>query len=200
MLYAQVFRLDKTLYGDDRSLCATTSLALPYNPPSSLVDAEDLLLDIGGTSVVSQICRFNECTNGVDCYTGLSAPPFPLVPAEAYFVQLRPGVPTRTYSIVGTHDPSYLVSFDGAGTGCSRSGFSFYAPPYHAASTDASLLIDELGGTSEITQVQRLEVSFCGGTSYTGLSGTPFPLVPGDGYFVQLRPGVPSIAFVPAHF
>jgi len=203
-LYASnmAFKLNYTLLGDadPGSLNGFSTVALPFNQQTNLVNAGDLLTDIGGTAVVAQIQRFNPQSNGVDPYTGLSGTPFTLLPAESYLVQLRPGVATRSYIIVGSHDPSKVVVFDGPGTNGSLSGFSFYAPPYHAISTDAGALLTELGGTAAVAQIQRFNKASNGVDPDTGLSGTPFALVPGEGYFVQLRPGVPSVQFIPAHY
>lgn len=201
-LYASnmAFKLNYTLFGTDQTVQGFTTLGLPYNQQTNLVNAFDLLNDIGGTAVVAQIQRFNPQNNGVVAYSGLSGTPFPIVPAEGYLVQLRPGVATRSYIIVGSHDPSKVVVFDGAGTNGSLSGFSFYSHPYHAISNDASALLNELGGTAAIAQIQRFNPADNSISSYNGLSGTPFALVPGSGYYVQLRPGVPSVQFIPAHY
>lgn len=201
-LYASnmAFKLNYTLFGDDQTATGFTTLGLPFNQQTNIVNAFDLLNDIGGTAVVSQIQRFNPGTNGVVPYTGLAGAPYPIVPAEAYLVQLRPGVATRSYIIVGSHDPSRVVVFDGAGTNGSLSGFSFYSHPYHAISNDANELILELGGTAAISQIQRFNPTDNSVTSYNGLAGAAFALAPGQGYFVQLRPGVPSVQFIPAHY
>lgn len=203
-LYASnmAFKLNYTLLGepDVNSLNGISTIALPFNQQTNLVNANDLLLDIGGTSVVGAIIRFERTTNGSTQYTGTAGTPFPLAPAEAYFVQLKAGVATRQYIIVGSDDPALVVNFDGAGTNGSLNGTNFYAYPYHSISNDAAELLNELGGTAVVAAVVRFEKATNGTTQYTGTAGTPFALVPGEGYFVQLKPGVPSLSFIPAHY
>lgn len=202
-LYASnmAFKLNYTLLGTGvGSKNATSTVALPFNQQTNLINANDLLLDIGGTAVVQAIIRFERASNGVTAYTGTAGTPFALTPAEAYFVQLRAGQATRQYIIVGSDDPALVVTFDGAGTNGSKNGSNFYAYPYHSISNDASELLNELGGTAVVQAVTRFEKATNGVTAYTGTAGSPFALLPGEGYFVQLRPGVPSVSFIPAHY
>lgn len=203
-LYASnmAFKLNYTLLGDPdpNSLTGQSTIALPFNQQTNLINANDLLLDIGGTSIVQAIIRFERTSNGVTAYTGTAGAPFLLAPAEAYFVQLRPGQANRQYIIVGSDDPAFVVTFDGSGTNGSLNGTNFYAYPYHSISNDASELLNELGGTAVVQAVTKFEKSSNGVTAYTGTAGAPFALLPGEGYFVQLRPGVPSLSFIPAHY
>ena len=202
-LYASnmAFKLNYTLLGAGAgSKNGTSTMALPFNQQTNLINANDLLLDVGGTAVVQAISRFDRTTNGTIPYTGTAGTPFALLPGEAYFVQLKAGVPTRQYIIVGSDDPAFVVTFDGAGTNGSQSGTNFYSYPYHSISNDASELLNELGGTAVIQAVSRFDKATNGTVPYTGTAGTPFALLPGEGYFVQLKPGVPSISFIPAHY
>ena len=201
-LYASnmAFKLNYTLRATTAgvSLNGTNTLALPFNQQTNLVTAGDLLSDIGGTVAVARISRFVPATNGTQNYDGVTGVPFALSAAEAYFVQLKPGQ-TRQYIVVGSHDPSKVVEFLGPGPG-SVNGQNFYAWPYHSTSNDAGELISELGGTSVIARVTRFNPVTNGSTNYDGVTGTAFALTPGEGYFVQLKVGVPNVQFIPSHF
>lgn len=201
-LYASnmAFKLNYTLRATTAgvSLNGTNTLALPFNQQTNLVTAGDLLADIGGTAAVARISRFVPATNGTQNYDGVTGVPFALSAAEAYFVQLKPGQ-TRQYIVVGSHDPSKVVEFLGPGPG-SVNGQNFYAWPYHSTSNDAGELISELGGTSVIARVTRFNPVTNGSTNYDGVTGTAFALTPGEGYFVQLKVGVPNVQFIPSHF
>jgi hypothetical protein len=201
-LYASnmAFKLNYTLRATTVgvSLNGTNTLALPFNQQTNLVTAGDLLTDIGGTVAVARISRFVPATNATQSYDGVTGTPFALTAAEAYFVQLKPGQ-TRQYIVVGSHDPSKVVQFNGPGPG-SATGQNFYAWPYHSTSNDAGELISELGGTSVISRISRFAPATNSTVSYDGVTGAAFALTPGEGYFVQLKVGVPNVQFIPSHF
>ena len=201
-LYASnmAFKLNYTLRSTTPgvSLNGTNTLALPFNQQTNLVNAGDLLSDIGGTVAVARISRFLQASNSTQNYDGVAGAPFALTASEAYFVQLKPGQ-TRQYIVVGSHDPSKVVEFLGPGPG-SATGQNFYAWPYHSTSNDAGELITELGGTSVISRVTRFNPITNGSVNYDGVAGSAFALTPGEGYFVQLRVGVPNVQFIPSHF
>ena len=206
-LYASnmAFKLNYTLDAQGpSSLTGQSTLALPFNPQTNLLNASDLLNDIGGTALVQAIGRFDPDTNGKTSYTGTAGSPFDLVPAEGYFVELKPGVATQSYIVVGSHDPSRSVVLYGQGQGPwpggSLNGQSFYAWPYHSVSNDASELLDELGGTAAIQFVGQVRRIDNGLTTYAGTAGTPFGLAPGEAYLVQVKLGVSQVQFIPAHY
>jgi len=196
------FKLNYVLEGGgtNGSLNGTNSIALPFNQQTDLIDAFDLINDIGGTTTVASVAQFDRTSNGFAGYTGTSGSPFALNPGDAYMVQLQGGVPSVNYIIVGSHDPGLVLSFDGGGTNGSLNGTNFYGYPYHATSTAADELITELGGTSVIASIAQFDRTSNGFAGYTGTSGSPFALEPGTGYQVQLQGGVPSTTFVPSHF
>ena len=196
------FKLNYVLDGQGTAGSAngTNTLALPFNQQTDLLDAFDLLNDIGGVSVVASVAEFDRKSNGFVGYTGTSGTAFPLAAGDAYQVRLQPGVPSVNYIIVGSHDPGLVLNFDGQGTNQSANGSNFYAYPYHSTSTAADELITELGGTTVIASVAQFDRTSNGFTGYTGTSGTAFPLEPGKGYLVRLQGGVPSLNFVPSHF
>jgi hypothetical protein len=196
------FKLNYVLdgQGTNGSFSGTNTLALPFNQQTDLVDAFDLIQDIGGTTVVQNLQDWNRSTDGWVNYTGQTGAAFPLVSGNAYRVQLQPATPSLNYIVVGSHDPGKAIVFDGQGTNGSASGTNFYAYPYHSTSQDAFELIAELGGTGTIQQIQSWNRAADGWTGYTGQTGVAFPLQPGKGYRVQLQQTVPSIQFVPSHF
>ena len=196
------FKLNYVLdgQGTSGSLNGTNTMSLPFNQQTDLIDAFDLIVDIGGTVDVSNIAQFDRTSNGFAGYTGTSGAPFALAPGEAYLVQLQATTPSVNYIIVGSHDPGLVLSFDGAGTNGSANGTNFYGYPYHSTSTDAEELITELGSTTDIAAVSQFDRSSNGFAGYTGTSGAPFPLEPGKGYLVQLQGGLPGVTFVPSHF
>jgi len=196
------FKLNYVLdgQGTNGSVNGTSTIALPFNQQTDLIDAFDLIIDVGGTVSVAGVAQWNRTTNGFVGYTGTSGGAFPLVPAEAYLVQLQASVPSVNYIIVGSHDPGLVVNFDGAGTNGSLNGTNFYGYPYHSTSTAADELITELGGTSSIASIAQWNRTTNGFVGYTGTSGGAFPLEPGKGYLVQAQDGIPNISFVPSHF
>jgi hypothetical protein len=149
---------------------------------------------------VARITKFNPVNNGSIDYDGVAGSTFQLLPGEAYYVQLKSGQANRSYIVVGSHDPSKVVEFKGQSPGISATGQNFYAWPYHSTSNDAGELITELGGTAVIQRVTRFNVVNNGSIDYDGIAGTAFPLLPGEGYFVQLKTGIPTVQFIPSHF
>lgn len=194
------FKLNYALdgQGTNGSANGNNTLALPFNQQTNIVNAFDLVTDIGGFVTVQSISRFDRTTDGLSSYTGVGAP-FALVPGDAYFVQLAVGVPNVDYIVVGSHDPGLTLQFDGVGTNGSANGNNFYAYPYHSTAGTASELIDELGGLTVIQSVSRFDRVTDGQVSYSGV-GIAFALDPGKGYFVQLTPQQASLQFVPSHF
>ena len=196
------FKLNYVLDGKDTngSSNGTNTIALPFNQQTDLIDAFDLIVDIGGTVDVAGVAEFDRTSNGFAGYTGTSAEPFLLVPGDAYLVQLQETTPFKNYIVVGSHDPGLVLNFDGQTTNGSRNGTNFYGYPYHSTSTGADELIVELGTTTTIAAVSQFDRTSNGFAGYTGTSAEPFPLEPGKGYLVQLKGGVPSVSFVPSHF
>lgn len=196
------FKLNYVLdgQGTNGSANGTNTMALPFNQQTDLIDAFDLIVDIGGTVAVAGVAEFDRSSNGFAGYTGTSGEAFALVPGDAYLVQLQQTTPSVNYIIVGSHDPGLVLNFDGAGTNGSLNGTNFYGYPYHSTSTAADELIAELGSTTAIAAVSQFVRTSNGFAGYTGTSGEAFALEPGKGYLVQLQDGVPGVSFVPSHF
>jgi hypothetical protein len=66
-----------------------------YGPPyhATAANAEDLINELGGPSVVAWIGQFDRCSNAWNTYSGTLGASFPLEPGKAYLVRLQPDVP-----------------------------------------------------------------------------------------------------------
>ena len=204
-LYASnmAFKLNYPLAGDlnPASSSGQNSIALPYNAQTGIGDAKNLLDDINLASSpgnVLQVAEWRRDQDGFVGYTGTSGSPFPLVPGDAYLVQVTNDV---SYIIVGSHDPGLQLNFLGDADPGSSSGQNYYSYPYHSTSGDAKQLLDEVNahaGSSVVLQVAQWQEDQDGFVGYTGTSGSPFALIPGEGYLVQTTINVNN--FVPSHF
>jgi hypothetical protein len=192
------FKLNYQLSGPGSSNSGTNTLALPYNQQTNLLDAKNLIDDINaaaGSSVVVQVARFLKASDGTESYTGTSGTAFPLTPGEGYTVQVSQDV---NYIVVGSHAPTLGLVLDGPAT--SNSGTNSFAYPYHATAADAKDLIDDINaaaGSSVVVQVARFLKASDGTESYTGTSGTAFPLFPGQSYTVQVSS---TVTYIPSHY
>lgn len=196
------FKLNYPLITGDggvTSASGTNTLALPFNQQTDLVDAFDLIQDINttaGSGAVVQLVEFLPASDGLNPYDGQSGSAFPLTPAQAYQVQVNTNV---NYIIVGSHDPGLVVNLTAPGPN-SASGTNFYAYPYHSVAADAFELITEINsaaGSNAVVQIVEFLPASDGLNPYDGVAGSAFPLVPGQGYQVQVAS---NVSFVPAHY
>jgi len=188
------------------SLTGTTLMAVPYNPQTNLINAEDLIQDINavaGTTAVQAVGRFNKATNGQVQYTGASGTNFPLDGAEGFYVTVGS---TVNYIIVGSHDPSRAVTFyaPGAATpdGVSLTGSNTFSWPYHSTLTNADEMLQEINavGGGSVASVAQFNKATNGLVQYNGASGTNFGLAPGQAYIVTLNAGGNITGYVPSHY
>ena len=200
------YKLNYALEGQgvNNSNTGTTSLALPYNQQTDLLDAEGLLLDINATGggVANQIARLVKSTDNPEVYTGFSGTNFLLVPGEGYQVKVDAGG-TINYIIVGSHNPALGIDLDGQGTNGSNTGTTRWSYPYHSTAANAEDLIMEINaftGVTSVLQVARLIKSTDGLEVYTGFSGTNFTLTPGEAYDIKVDAGLDVTAWIPSHF
>ena len=173
----------------------TNVLALPYQRPAGLVDAGDLMTDIGLASVAN-IQRYLEATNGIQVYTGRkgSGPDFPLTSGECYFVRMNA---TVDYLIGGSSTPGLAIPLDPPGPG-SITGTNFITLPYHRTPATASQVMADIGFAS-VVNVQRFIAADAGIQVYTGRkgSGPDFPIGPQECFFVRMSA---FVAYVPSHY
>jgi hypothetical protein len=177
-------------------------LALPYNQQTNLVNAFDLITDMGGTAVIAQVAQYTRTSDAPASYTGVTGTAFPLVPGDGYLAQLGAGAAaTVNYIIVGSHNPGLGINLLASSPGISRSGSQIWAYPYHSTDADALQLINEINafnGAGTVVQVGRYIQSIDGFASYTGVTGTAFPLLPGDAYNIQVSANVTG--WIPSHY
>ncbi len=178
----------------------TQTLALPYNQQTSIVTAEDLINDINadaGANVIASVSRFIRTTDGAETYTGFSGTNFAITPGDGYKVVVTASV---NYIIVGSHNPTLGITFDGPGANGSASGTQQWSYPYHSTAANAEDLINEINaaaGGSVVASVSRFVRTSDGAETYTGFSGTNFTLTVGEAYKIVVTA---SVTFVPSHY
>ena len=177
-------------------------LALPYNQQTNLVNALDLINDIGGTGVITQVAQYVRSSDGAASYTGTTGTAFLLVPGDSYLAQLQPAAAAVVnYIIVGSHNPGLGINLLAAAPGVSRTGSQIWAYPYHSTAAFADQLINEINafnGAGTVVQVGRYIQSIDAFAGYNGTTGTAFPLLPGDGYSIQVNSNVTG--WIPSHY
>jgi hypothetical protein len=177
----------------------TQMIALPFNQQTDLINAEDVLQDVGVNATL--ISRYVRADDNFSFYTGSAGENFNLTPADSYLVT----VTTDTgYIAVGSHDPSLNVLLNGPQPNGSASGMSNgtngYSYPYHSVASTAEELIQEINaahGSSAVTLVSRYVQADDNFSFYTGSAGENFNLIPGEGYLVTVTE---DVSWVPAHY
>jgi hypothetical protein len=102
--------------------------------------------------------------------------------------------------IVGSHDPALSLSLTGPVGGTDENGTNEYAYPYHSVKTDAEQLLAEIdlsAGSAVAVSVTKYTKLTAGVEVYDGSSGTPFALVPGEGYRVKVSA---DTSYTPSHY
>lgn len=177
-------------------------MAVPYNQQTNLINAFDLITDMGGTGIIAQVGQYVRSLDIAAAYTGTSGTAFNLVPGDAYSVQLQAAAPaTLSYIIVGSHNPGLGINLLAQAPGVSRSGSQLWSYPYHSTNNDALQLINEINafnGAGTVVQVGQYIQSIDAFAAYTGTSGTAFQLLPGQGYNIQVSTNVTG--WNPSHF
>jgi len=202
----------KLNYSMERSAAATADgasrtglqwVALPYNQQTNLINANDLILDIGGTSIIAQVAQYVRSGDIPAAYTGLTGSAFTLTPGDAYYIGLQATALPSPYSyiVVGSHNPGLGINMLAQSVGVSRTGQNLWSYPYHSTAANAKQIIDELnafGGAGTVNAIARYGQSGDIPVAYTGLTGTAFSMLPGDGYLVQVNANVTG--WVPSHY
>ncbi len=210
MAFKLVYRMEAQgtpVPGGGTSRSGLQSIALPYYQQTNLSNALDLINDMGGTGIISSVQVWVRTINAFGQYSGALGTPFPLNSGEGYLVQLRPDAPaTVDYVVVGSHNPGLGINLITQATGVSATGINFWAAPYALVNNRADMLMNEIDefmgaklATCSVTEppscavtqmMQVIQSSDSFFVAYTGLAGTPFPLVPGESYFIQVRHNV----------
>lgn len=183
-----------------QSLSGKQIVSLPYFRQTGVDNAFQLMLDIGGGAVtnIASVSKYNKSTDLYQTYIGRmgAGTPFNLAAGEGYLVQMNT---TANYIIVGAHDPSLSTLLTGpSGVGGVGTGKQLYAPPYNITAANAFQLMQDVGGggvvpigsVSRYNRASDLFVTYIGRMG----AGTPFALVAGDSYLVQMNTNVPYIA------
>jgi len=206
------FKLNYALEGPGSAGSATgaNSLGLPYNQQTSILDAEDLILDIAADNgdvgnllpTVTSVSRFIRTNNSTDSYNGLLGNNFAITPGEGYQVVINAAASPQVvpYIIVGSHDPQLGIVLDGPGDNGSATGAQDWSYPYHSTAATAEDLINEINAAGGIVTSINRKLRIDNTTqSYNGLLGTNFPLVPGEAYSIIIATGG-GVTWTPSHY
>jgi len=190
------FKLNYTLsQAGVGSLSGTNSLALPDNRQTGMVDAKNLMDDIG-FAATTNVQKFLKATDTLQSYTGrkLGGTAFALAAGEGVYVKMAT---TTNYIVVGSDDPAIAYVLAQAGVG-SLSGTNFFAYNYHQTAADAKALMDDIG-FANVTNVQKFLKATDTLQSYTGrkLGGTAFALTPGEAYYIKMAT---TVNYTPSHY
>jgi len=194
------FKLNYTLNqaGAGGSATGVRTLALPDNRQTGMVDAKNLMDDIGSASTTS-ISRYLIGSDVLQPYTGRKtqpSTPFNIAAGEGLVVKM---LTTTNYIVVGSDDPALVYQMKASGTGGSATGVNLYAYNYHQTATDAKLLMDDIG-SANTTSISRYLVGSDVLQPYTGRKtqpSTPFALTPGEAYFVKM---LTTVNYTPSHY
>jgi len=184
--------------GTGGSLSGVRSLALPDNRQTGMVDAKNLMDDIGSVNTTS-ISKYVIGTDLLQPYTGRKtqpSTPFTLASGEGVLVKM---LTTVNYIVVGSDDPALVYQMKAGGTGGSLSGVNLYAYNYHQTATDAKLLMDDIG-SANTTSISRYVIGTDLLQPYTGRKtqpSTPFALTPGEAYYVKM---LTTVNYTPSHY
>jgi len=180
------------------------TLALPYFRQSGQNNAFDLMQDIGFTAT-AQVSKFNKGTNLFQAYTGRMGStflaPFALAAGEGYLVKMNPSNNVN-YIIVGSHDPSQIITLDAPGANGNVAGNNMMAPPYNITATNALQLMQDIGfaATAGVSKFNKGTNLF---QAYTGRMGSllvaPFDLAAGEAYLVKMNPSN-TVPYTPSHY
>jgi hypothetical protein len=105
------------------------------------------------------------------------------------------------YIVVGSHDPALAYSLDAAPT--ALTGKNLYSPPYNITSANALAMMTDIGGgvITPVASVARFNKATDAFATYTGRRGspvgTPFAIVPGEAYLVQMNS---TVGYIASHY
>jgi hypothetical protein len=193
------FKLNYQLVGQAVGVSATGSqtIALPFNPQVGMTVAQHLMSDMAlAPGTPQNLQKFLPTSDSFQLYTfGDHGGPndFTLNPGEGYFVKVGADF---NYIIVGSHDPSAVVTLNPSGVGGSATGSNLIAPPYHTTATNALELFQELGSAQNLQRFLPLTDSF---ELYDFSNFNNFAIQPGVAYFAKVGGGGP-VGWQPSHY
>jgi len=192
------YPLNQSGTGTPVSNTGVRSFALPDNRQTGMVDAKNLMDDIGSVSV-DRISKYLISSDLLQPYTGRkvnASPAFSLVSGEGYLVKV---ITTVNYIVVGSDDPALVYQMKASGTGGSLTGVNLYAYNYHQTATDSKLLMDDIGSAS-VDRISRYLVTSDLLQPYTGRkvsASAAFALTPGEAYYVKM---ITTVNYTPSHY
>ncbi len=177
--------------GTNGSKSGTSSIAFPLHMPvDDANDVRDYVNAIEPFAFV-QVSKFLQTDDSLQTYTGGSGGTnFNLESGVGYRLVTNTDV---NLIVVGSHDPTKSLTFDGPAVGISNSGTSDFAIPYHATAETASDIRDEVnavvpGAFVQISKFIKTDDSL---RTYTGASNaTDFALVMGESYRIVVSSDV----------
>jgi len=179
-------------------------LALPYFRQTGLTKANDLFVDMGGTTYIQRITRLIEATDAKQSYTGLTAVNnYNLDEGVGYIVQIKAAAPgDLNYIVVGSHDPAFAASLEKPAAGVSKTGQNYFAMPYNFTGSKANDLFVDIGGSTFVQRITRLLTATDSSQSYTGLTAVNnFTLEPGVFYVIQIKAAAPgNVNYIASHY
>ena len=179
---------------------ATYWISMPNDGP--IRSAAELYAQLGGASSVVHVKKMfpqtntrtydGTCTNGEvapACATSaFPSPCFCINPGEGVEVRLSA---TREFSVLGS-EPQALIPLSAGGVPETY----LISLPFRSALSTAQQLLQDLGPTNVI-DVRRMDPATGAVQVYRAQGpGTNFPLTPGEGYQVSVRPGI-NFAYIP---
>jgi hypothetical protein len=192
------FKLNYTLNAAQGGVSAdgTNTISLPDNRQTGMVNASNLIVDIGTTNTFS-LARYIKSSGSFQSYKAVKngGADFPLAAGEAYYVKMNT---TVNYIVVGSDDPALPYVFNAAQAGVSADGTNFYAYNYHQTAATASGMVTDIGAANTFS-VARYIKSSGAFQSYKQVKngGADFPLVPGEGYYVKMNT---TVNYTPSHY
>lgn len=196
------FKLKRSLLAADggaTSASGNNLVALPYRPKPGLVNAKDLMDDIGFANVAN-ISKYLTATDSFQTYTGRKASPganFTIIPGEGYMVKMNG---TVDYVMVGAHDNASSITLRAADGGVtSRSGTNVFSPPFNSTVGTAKNLMDDIG-FANVAHVSKYLTGTDSFQTYTGRKASPganFPILRGEAYFIKMST---TVNYTPSHY
>jgi hypothetical protein len=178
------------------SYSGTNTVNLPYYLGPNILNAKDLMDDIGFASVIN-VQRFLKLTDSLQVYTGRKngGVGFTLTPGECYKVQMSA---TTDYTVVGSHVPTQVVTLNAYETGVSASGTNWVSLPFNITARNAKELMDDIG-FANVYSVSRFLRASDSLQTYTGRKngGTAFPISYDECYLIKMNT---TVNYIPSHY
>ena len=182
------FKIAIPLINDGNSTTANW-VSLPYY--NSYTDAASVKADIGAN--FAKITRWDNTSHTYKSYTS-SLNNFTITPGEGYNITTLDGTGTTIWIVVGSHDPTKVISLLNDGNSTTANWTSI---PYHTTSVNAAAIKAEIGANfAKITRWDNTSHTY---KSYTN-SLNNFTITPGEAYNITTLDGTGTTSWTPAHY